>query len=320
MRNLIILWSVIIFSSGYSQEQLLSVSGTAIDSTNGLNKVTVGIFENFDAYFEKELENDFFKLSDFKHYTTTDANGYFKIDATPNNCIVFQSKGHWEKVSSIKHLLSQNEINIRLKPKRCIEATTCLEDASALYVFVGKKIEANTVYKNYCDLPLDTEYKSKYEVLENIYGNYPHKSIEFTSFEHNAIRNYYDYDTVILYVGRFCDDLIHIKYLYDPVCKTTDGKWASKYDIQSRFLRSKKDTIEIKPERISFIKSENIRLKRKTDIEKLKEMYPEPYYKINGKIVTPVYGYYSKAIFDIRKKYALKWYFKNHQETTIKKL
>ena len=239
--------------------------------------------------------------------TYTDEKGYFQIKADLDKYIYFQSKGHYEEFYPLKYLLTRGEISVELEPKRCIEDIDCNDLSNKMYAFIGKKISVKQVYRDYCDMILDEEYEAKYKILENVYGDYPNKIIEFISFEHGIYRNYYDFDPVLLYVVERCGKLYQVKHQYDRVYKTKDGKWASTYNS---WLYNKlgKDTAQIKPERILFKKNANLRFKGERDINKLKTRYPSPFFKFKNRTVIPVYGNYVKDIFELRKRTSLKPY------------
>lgn len=301
MRLLIIAY-VFLITNVYSQNKIL-VCGHAVDSTNGKHPVKVSILDDINKV--GLLYDIPMTTNDSLNSTKTDKNGYFEIEANLEDTIYFQSYGHHEQSYPLKYLLTRGAINIRLKPTGCVEEIKC-EKEPKIYAFIAKKINVNRILDNSCDLPFYSKYKAKYEILENVYGNYPEPIIEFVSYEHAASRNYYDYKNVLLYVGDFCGELEQIRFNYDPVYKTVEGKWA----IPCKTFLYKAldaDTLLFKPEPIKFRKSANIKINKENSISALKKRYIEPYYQFHKKFVKPLFGNYPKEIFEIRKRTTLKY-------------
>jgi hypothetical protein len=95
------------------------------------------------------------------------------------------------------------------------------------------------------------------------------------------------------------------KYLYDPLFKTKDGRWAGPYSDDYGHPYNKATTI--RPEKISF--QEKVGFPTKFVDEDGKEVilsFPSPYYNRVGDSAFAVYGNYVIDLFRLKKEGVLK--------------
>ena len=296
------------FYSFVSFGQKILVKGIAIDTTQNRHRVRVILNDTLTKYFSADLpkynrHTEITKNKDLCVYT--DENGKFEIKALPTDSLYFSSYEHIRESHLVRDLLNRKSIKIELKPKVCVEYIECKEKSHELYAFIGNKISVESSgYIYYCNIiSMDSKYRAKYRVLENIYGDYPKDTINFISYDHSSIKKYSDFENVLIYVADYCGELTHVKYQYSPLYKTKDGKWASPYNpydyknIDSKF--------KIKPRKIEFEKPFEFNFNIE-NINQIQKRFPEPYCKISNGKVTVLYGNYPDELFELKKHKALK--------------
>lgn len=303
MKKLLKTFILFIFATNNILSQKKEITGIVIDSTKKGNQITVTINDTLNKLLKSNNSIDKI-LKDDSYVIKPNENGSFKIKCKESDSLYFASWRHITKSYKVSDLLKMKNIHIELEPEKCIEYVECNEANPKLYVFIGEKISvdlAPDVY--YCNIiSLDTEYQVKYKVIENIYGNYPKKTIDFTSYTHSSVLNFDKYQYVLLYVGEYCGKLEHIKYQYDPLYKTKDGKWASPCNSTTNTIVQ---SLKVLPEKIEFEKPIEYNYK-KENIEKTKEKFTSPYFEITENKVVVKYGFYPEKLFEIKKLTSLK--------------
>lgn len=173
------------------------------------------------------------------------------------------------------------------------------ERNNRLLVFVGEKIEITPV-------PLkpgnfDAGLKAKYKVILNVYGEYNNDVIEFEAYDHYDAFPFLDYKNVLLYISEKEGKFYQEKYMYDPVFKTKNGRWAGPYS--SDYDHSYNENTAVKIEQMDF-GSDAVLPTKRTD-KYGKEMtfsYKEPYFKTVGDSAWIVYGNYVEDLFRLKKE------------------
>jgi hypothetical protein len=252
----------------------------------------------------------FNNLSKDKNYVTnTDSLNNFVIRAKLTDSLFFKSYTHITKAYLVSDLIKKKKIQIDLKLEPCDKWSLCKESPTQLYVFVGRKIKTYGVKRGHCNSSyMDSRTNAKYLILENIYGDYPKDTIEFTSYSHSSFkRNNYspdknkfdNYEHVLLYVLKYCNEYTQVKYLYDDIYKTKEGIWASPLNL-SQHSNPKDSTFYIKPKKINFIKPIIFDYQEYHELE-IKKTFPNQYNIVkNGKIEI-THGFYLQDLFEIRK-------------------
>lgn len=112
------------------------------------------------------------------------------------------------------------------------------------YAFIGKKIEiietanrdiseiieidsiVNDTTK-FISIPMNYEYKAKYEIILNVYNQLPKDTIEFIVYDHYGRPKFEEHNSVLLYIHFDKNDgkYYHEKYKFIPVEKRKDGQW-----------------------------------------------------------------------------------------------
>lgn len=176
-------------------------------------------------------------------------------------------------------------------------------EGDSLYVFVGEKIKVKRFtpkemsFEDYFYVNL----KSRYKVIQNIFGNYDKDIIEFETYGHYQVSNFSKYKYVLLFVYVEDGVFYNNRFLFSDVYKTKDNRWASGYNPIDYY--NKETTIQ--PEPIDFEKEISYNIAGMTE-EDIQYWYPQPYYKIVGKKAIVCLGNYVEDLFELRKNYVLK--------------
>lgn len=293
MKKYILLF-LLAFQMVFSQEIL--VKGKAFNS---------GKFDNRIVYIVK---ND-------KLITQTDSIGNFEINAKLSDSLFFQSFFYTAEKYLVADLIKKNKIKIELDLEPCEVWPSHPEKPTKLYVFIGKEIKTWESPSSHCNVgAIDFRSIAKYKVVKNIYGGFNKDTIQFTSYIHSSPKrqshipfktHFSDYEYCVFYVLQYEDELIKIKYLFDDVYMTKEGKWASPIKPKGLFHTISLDLI--KPTKINF--NPPIEFTYDVKFEKsIKEKFPETYTKISDGKISVDYGYYIEDLFEIRKKDRLKEY------------
>lgn len=169
------------------------------------------------------------------------------------------------------------------------------ERKNKLFVFVGEKIKITPVASNPGDF--DSHIKAKYLVLQRVYGSITKDTIEFDSYDHFGRFAFAEHKNVLLYVSEHEGKLYHEKYMYDPLFKTKDGRWAGPYSDDYGHQYNEYTTV--KPEKIDFAEEVSFPINRKDKQHSL--IYPEPFFKIAGDKAIAVYGNFVPELFKLKK-------------------
>lgn len=178
------------------------------------------------------------------------------------------------------------------------DSTVKNERDNKLFVFVGEKIEIT--HLPYTRGDFDSGVKATYRILQRVYGYHRKDIIEFEAYDHHGRFEFADYKNVLLYVSEYKGKLYHEKYMYDPLFKTNDGRWAGTYSDEYRHSYNQHTTV--KPEKIEFAEEVSFPIKIKGDDGKEYELsYPEPYFRNDGNKAIAIYGNYVTELFKLKK-------------------
>lgn len=297
MKNIFILLLTLCFHYIYSQK--IELTGIAQTSENRgyvmivLNDTLKKLSQDYpDSLYQKMWKNK-------NLICYSNENGRFTIKVDPKDSLVFSRDRYISQTHKIsKLLLNKDSINIVLQPIPCIEYLPCKEENPELYIFIGKKIDVSSASEpNYCNrISMDSKSKSKYKILKEFSNNFNKDTIDFVSYDHFSKVQYDEFENVLLFVGKYCDTLIHQKYQYQPVYKMKNGKWASPIfeEYDSTKMKSEK-----KPHKVKM--AEPITISRYNSYRKLEEIYKEPYFEIKNGKVYMLYGFYPEDLITIEK-------------------
>ncbi len=174
------------------------------------------------------------------------------------------------------------------------------ERNNTLFAFVGEKIDV--VALPYEEGSMDGKFKASYKVLQRVYGHYSGGSIEFIAYDHYGTPEFSGYKNVLLFLSEEDGKYYHEKYMFNPVYKTRNGRWAGPYAGED-YSHSYNDSTTVKPEIIDFVEEVKYPLTIKGENGNIREFdYPEPYYHIQSDTATAVYGNYVEELFRLKKE------------------
>ena len=136
--------------------------------------------------------------------------------------------------------------------------------------------------------------------MQPVYGNYSKDIIEFEAYDHYGTPKFVEYKTVLLFVSEYEGKYYQEKYMFDPLAKTKDGRWAGPYSSEYEHPYNKHTTV--KPEKVDFV--EEISFPTKIINDDGKEFtlsYQEPFFKTVGDKAIAVYGNYIPELFKLRR-------------------
>jgi hypothetical protein len=294
----------------FSSAQKLTVEGIALDTSKLYSGVRIILNDTINRLFAKSRDADTYatfnrviKDTDFTAFT--DTAGRFRIQAKLTDSLFFESHFSITKAFLVADLLKMDSIKILLEPEPCAHYERCIDTAPKHYVFIGEKIELQQLKtKDYCDaIIINREYRAVYKIVDKKAGNYQKDTIQFHVYDHRGGPEFAQHQYVMLFVSDYCGRLIHQKYLYYPVYKTIDGRWASpSHYIQYSRLDSGST---IKPERLIFKERVEIDLAG-YDSSNIQLYFPANYYTINNGKAIPMYGNYAPDLIEIQQQTYLK--------------
>jgi hypothetical protein len=219
--------------------------------------------------------------------------------------------GYFTQVYKVRDLLERDSIHIVLQPRPCITFPPC--EKADWKVIAAVVSQVRLLDDPYEDCPgvyhLDRRYVASYKILQPILGNYKQNdTLTFEVFDHYGSPAFADYQNVLIYICDYCGRLVHVKYQYNNVYITEDGRWAAPYQTHDyMWLAKSGKTTTVKPELITFKKPVMFNLDGYAP-EVVKQQFPEPYYKIEGNKAIAVYGNYIEELLEIKKLTRLKEY------------
>lgn len=311
----------LIFFVSFYKSQKVTVKSIARDTTKNRNFVMIVVNDTLKKYRDMRTatkswseDGDIYQnlCKNKKYVTQADKKGNYEIEAKPTDTLYFYSYKYFTQKYKVADIITK-KIKVYLEPEPCVTYIPCEQkQPSNFYIFVGeqisKKYEEDPYYCNVVTLD-GGGMKYKYRIIDEVYGDYPNDTIEFTSNSHLGRPMIEYYDKVLLFVGEYCGKLYQEKYQFFDVYKTKDGKWASpgdpfKFDNYADY---KKDTT-IKAQLIEF--DSFIRI---NTIPSIDEDYPErfqkyeaPYYRLIGDKAVPLMGTYVEDLIKIKMNGGLK--------------
>lgn len=286
--------------------QKITVSGIVQDSFNNSNQIRIVLNDTLNKFINsEENRNNYGELLRNKNFIVEpDNDGNFEIIAELNDSIFFTSYRHFTQSFLVADLVKEKNIKIKLKKEPCIEYVECNQKEKILYVFIGKKIKLDPAENIiYCDrISMDSKFKAKYQILKNIFGDFPSDTINFDIYDHYGDPGFIDLETVILYVFKNCKELIQVKYLYNNVY-LDNNKWIVPYPYH--LIKDSKLLNDFEIDKIRFRKTVEFDFSQRS-IDWIEENFPSPFYKRKGKKVKVIFGISTDQMFEIMKKTSLK--------------
>ncbi|GAB3586034.1 hypothetical protein GCM10027345_35080 [Hymenobacter daeguensis] len=294
--------------AGPGRAQRVRITGTARVPNKPYNTVFVTVNDSirkitrapgFDLATEVRLSTDSTVRARAKD------GGRFVIWARPTDSLFFEAYHAIRQVHRVADLLQRPAILIELQPEPCVPYVPCRDTLPRHYAFIGQKIGveyAKHVY--YCDrFSMDSKFQARYQVLGNVYGRLPGDTVQFTAYDHYGMPQFSKHQTVLLFVSEYCQELIHQKYQYFPLYKTTDNRWAAPFPAEAYATRPGASIL--KPHRLRFREPVVTDL---TDYDPalVAKRFPPPYYRIENHQAIAEYGSYVDELLELEKQTVLK--------------
>ena len=314
------------FNSGEFNDRVVYIIKN--DTINKLRKHSKSLYTFWKEHSKFKNRNDdpyleFIKcsevlerlLNDRNYRIKADSLGNFEINAKFSDSLFFESKYHTTKKYLVNDLVKKKKKTIKLELEPCDVWPQHTEKPTKLYVFIGKKIKTWISPSSYCNsFTLDSRTLSKYLVVKNIYGDFKKDTIQFTSYVHSSPfeQNYIpfktsflEYDYCLFYVLEYKGELIQIKYLFDDVYMTKEGRWASPLKPKGLYNTISPDSF--KPKNIRFTNPIEFEYEDRF-YKEIYQNFPAAYNTVSDGKITVNHGYYVEDLFEIRKAGKLKEY------------
>lgn len=208
-----------------------------------------------------------------------------------------QSKSENSKRPELKSLSEINSESYKNNPVDYLKNYN--GENNKLFVFVGRLISIDELPHK--EFSMDAGFKARYIVLQKVFGNFSHDTIEFVAYDHYGIPFFSRHDNVLLFVSADSGTYYHQKYMYNVVYMTKNGKWAGTYAKDDYNHEYNKET-KVKPIKINFANEVSFSDKNSyLNWENVIVDFPEPYFKIVGKKVIAVYGNYVEELFILKR-------------------
>lgn len=211
----------------------------------------------------------------------------FLVVAINFNCSTFSSSSKADTMKNVSQLTKAN-----------------------LFVFVGEKISVEEFEQKLeeGEVAMDAGFKAKYKIVERVYGDYSGKTIEFEAYDHYGYPSFAEYKHALLFVSKHKGEYFHQKYQYYDVYKTKSGKWASCGDPYrfDEYHRKNVEIINLNFEEPLYIDLKKYGDESRYSEEFIKEVFVEPYFKVQENKAECLKGSYVDTLFEVKKNGVLK--------------
>jgi len=127
-------------------------------------------------------------------------------------------------------------------------------------------------------------------------------TIVFTVGDHFGYPNFAKFQYALVYILRYEQKYYHLKYTYDPLFRTKEGRWASHYAATEYIIINKEGkTTDVTPEKIEFETTLELNT-NKYNQEYICQLFPEPYFQIHDTIATAIYGHFIKDLIKLKRE------------------
>src|SRR5690606_5598056 len=300
-------------------QQTVTVRGIAKDSINNFISIVVNdTLQKFrekasrDEGFAKKYQSEFDALVNNKDFhTIPDSGGNYTINAKLTDTLYFRRFKFATQKYKVGDIIAK-KTEVFLKPAPCKKLKQCEhKQPDKLYIFVGKKLNVSHIdTSTYCENIWDSAYRAEYKIIQQYSDYYPDSNIVFTAYDHNSTYEYQfqNYETVLIFVGEFCNELIHLKYQFFPVYKTKNGRWASPVKPHDELYYKDWKCNTIEPEKINFDKSVYFEIQRRKGLtdqqqkEYSEQQFPKKYYEVKKEKAVPIMGRYAEDLIRLWKE------------------
>ena len=124
---------------------------------------------------------------------------------------------------------------------------------STLFAFIGQKLSVLEFEPELEDnvILMDLAFKARYKLLAQVTGTKLPDIVEFEAYDHYGFPMFAKHDIALIYLTKAVGDdaLYHVKYTFDRVRQTSDGRWAKCTETYGR-----DDKLILEPKRIPNIR------------------------------------------------------------------
>ena len=164
-----------------------------------------------------------------------------------------------------------------------------------LIAFVGRRLRVQYVEPK-GDVMFDAEYRVRAEVLEMVFGKFGEKQIEFSSYVHVGEPAFGKDEFGLVYVSKHDGRFVQQKYLFQPVHRTRDGRWASCGDPYAWIADVHRHGVEAEP--IMFDPSLTFDM-QKGAREQGFPSFQAPFFRIDKNVAVCVMGNYPRELLRV---------------------
>ena len=172
-----------------------------------------------------------------------------------------------------------------------------------LIAFVGRRLSVHEVEPKGAEIPFDSEYRVRAEVIQVVYGRYAGKEMEFSSYVHVGKPAFGNAEFGLVYVSTYRGRLVQQKYLFQPVHRTRGGRWASCGDPYAWLPGIHRHGV--KAEAIAFEPPVTFDIRKGTR-EQGVPAFEAPFFRIQHDVATCLMGNYPPELFRVMAEGYLK--------------
>jgi hypothetical protein len=169
-------------------------------------------------------------------------------------------------------------------------------DTANLVVFIGRRISVQAVEPKKDEIQFDREFRVRVEVLDMVYGKYGPKEMEFSSFVHVGPPAFANEEFGLVYVSREEERFIQQKYLFQPVFRTSDGRWAGCGDPYDGLPEMHRHGVKALP--ISFNPPVTFSISKERGRHS-PSYFQAPFFKVEGDVATCLMGNYPAELYKV---------------------
>jgi hypothetical protein len=172
-----------------------------------------------------------------------------------------------------------------------------------LLALVGRRSSVQYVEPEGNEVKFDAEYRVRIEVLQVLFGRYPAKEMEFSSFVHVGRAAFQQDEFGLVYISRYEGRFVQQKYLFQPLHRTYDGHLAGCGDPYGWMPDVHRHGVRAEP--IAFSPPVTFDVGKRAQAQGFTS-FSAPYFRIQSNIASCVMGNYPEDLFRVMAEGYLK--------------
>jgi hypothetical protein len=165
-----------------------------------------------------------------------------------------------------------------------------------LIAVVGRRIDVRYVEPKGNKRRFDAEYRVRVEVLEVVFGKYPSKELEFSSYVHIGGPAFQKNEFGLVYVSKHQGRFVQQKYLFQPLYRTNTGRWAGCGDPYAWMPDVHRHGVKAEP--ITFAPPVNFDARKGAEEQGL-PAFQAPFFRVENDVATCLMGNYPPELFRV---------------------